>query len=149
MRHTTRQTVCVIASLATLAIPTADAVAAIQTSADAKATPKKIVVTKRFAGDAGYADRWGTVTVTITVKKTTAVKANGKKQVTRKLTDVASSYQVHTGRSEFIMSQALPMLRQEALAAQSANVQYISGATDTSMAFQQSLQAAILKALKA
>lgn len=144
-----RRTACVAASLATLAVPTADAVAAIHTTAVAKATPKKIVATKKFTGDAGYADRWGTVTVTITVKKTTTVKANGKKQVTRKLTALDSTYQVHTGRSEFIMSQALPMLRQEALAAQSANVQYISGATDTSTAFQQSLQAAILKALKA
>ena len=149
MRYRTRQTVCVIASLATLAVPTANAVAAIQSSADAKATPKKIVVTKKFTGNAAYADRWGTVTVTIAVRKTTTVKANGKKQVTRKLTALDSSYQVHTGRSEFIMSQALPMLRQEALAAQSANVQYISGATDTSMAFQESLQAAILKALRA
>ena len=143
-----KRTATVVASIATIAIPTANAVAAIQTSAAAKATTRKVVITKKLVGDAGTADRWGTVTVTITLKKTTTTKANGKKVVVRKMTALDSAYQVHTGRSEFIMNQALPMLRQEALAAQSANVQYISGATNTSEAFQQSLQSAILLALK-
>ena len=43
------------------------------------------------------------------------------------------------------MSQSLPYLRQEFLTAQSANVQSVSGATDTSQAFEQSLQSALLK----
>ena len=55
-------------------------------------------------------------------------------------------YPNHTDRSIFINQQALPYLKQEVLQAQSANVQLISGATDTSMAFVQSLQAAILQA---
>jgi uncharacterized protein with FMN-binding domain len=41
------------------------------------------------------------------------------------------------------MSQAIPLLRQEVLTAQSANVQMISHASDTSDAFLQSLQAAV------
>jgi uncharacterized protein with FMN-binding domain len=41
------------------------------------------------------------------------------------------------------------MLKSEALRAQSANVNLISGATDTSYGFAQSLQAAILKAKRA
>jgi uncharacterized protein with FMN-binding domain len=42
------------------------------------------------------------------------------------------------------------MLGQEVLQAQfSPNIQLISGATDTSYAFQQSLQAALLQARKA
>jgi uncharacterized protein with FMN-binding domain len=48
--------------------------------------------------------------------------------------------------SVYINSQAMPYLRQEAIQAQSANVDIVSGATDTSMAFQQSLAAALAQA---
>ena len=44
------------------------------------------------------------------------------------------------------MSQALPILRQEFLTAQSAKIQAVSGATLTSEAFVRSLQSALLKA---
>ena len=58
-------------------------------------------------------------------------------------------YPNHTDRSVYINSNALPLLKSEALRAQSANVNLISGATDTSYGFAQSLQAAILKAKRA
>lgn len=45
-----------------------------------------------------------------------------------------------------INRQALPMLRDEAISAQSANVDIISGATLTSRAFIQSLRGALKKA---
>lgn len=45
-----------------------------------------------------------------------------------------------------INGQALPYLRQEALSVQSANVDIVSGATDSSQAFQQSLGSALAKA---
>jgi uncharacterized protein with FMN-binding domain len=45
--------------------------------------------------------------------------------------------------SVMINQQAMPYLQQEAVTAQSANVQIISGATFTSQAFQQSLQSAL------
>lgn len=45
-----------------------------------------------------------------------------------------------------INQQAMPYLKQEAIQAQSSNVQVISGATFTSQAFQQSLQAALSQA---
>lgn len=48
--------------------------------------------------------------------------------------------------SVYINSQAIPYLKQEAIQAQSANVDIVSGATDTSMAFQQSLAAALAQA---
>jgi uncharacterized protein with FMN-binding domain len=106
--------------------------------------PKTVtkVVTKSYAGATVEADRWGTVQVTIVVRQTTRTTGK-KKAVTRKITDVRSTYAVHTDRSQFIMSEALPLLRQEVLSAQSANVQLISHATDTSYAFMQSLQAAV------
>jgi len=45
-----------------------------------------------------------------------------------------------------INSQAMPILKQQAIAAQSANVDGVSGATDTSMAFIQSLSDALNQA---
>ncbi len=45
-----------------------------------------------------------------------------------------------------INQQAMPYLQQEAISAQSANVQVISGATYTSQAFTQSLDAALTQA---
>lgn len=50
------------------------------------------------------------------------------------------------GTSIEINSQAMPYLTQEAIAAQNANVDIVSGATDSSMAFQQSLAAALSQA---
>ena len=46
----------------------------------------------------------------------------------------------------FISQQALPYLIQETIQAQSATIDMISGATFTSIAFQQSLQSALLQA---
>ena len=48
-----------------------------------------------------------------------------------------------SGHSVAISADAAPVLRQEALAAQSAHIDVVSGATYTSEAYQQSLQAAI------
>jgi uncharacterized protein with FMN-binding domain len=51
--------------------------------------------------------------------------------------------------SRQINSQAMPMLKTEALRAQSANVSGVSGASDTSQAFVQSLSDALAKAKNA
>ena len=48
--------------------------------------------------------------------------------------------------SIMINSQAMPYFKQEALAAQSANVNIVSGATDSSQAFIQSLSSALAQA---
>ncbi|MEP6639367.1 MAG: FMN-binding protein [Chloroflexota bacterium] len=47
------------------------------------------------------------------------------------------------GRSQRIASQAAPILRQEALTAQSAKIELLSGATYTSDAYARSLQSAL------
>jgi uncharacterized protein with FMN-binding domain len=52
----------------------------------------------------------------------------------------------HTDRSIFINQNALPTLIQEALQAQGSSINVVSGATDSSYAFQSSLQSAILQA---
>ncbi|MDE2144453.1 MAG: FMN-binding protein [Patescibacteria group bacterium] len=55
-------------------------------------------------------------------------------------------YPSDTGHSIYVSEVALPMLKQEAIQAQSANVDIVSGATETSGAFQQSLQSALSRA---
>jgi hypothetical protein len=46
-------------------------------------------------------------------------------------------------RSQYIDQQAIPLLEQQAMQAQSANIQGVSGASYTSAGFAQSLQAAL------
>ncbi|MFE7167764.1 FMN-binding protein [Streptomyces sp. NPDC057616] len=86
--------------------------------------------TKKVTGDT-VQTRWGPVQVRITVK-------NGK------LTDVtAVSYPTDNPRDQEINSFALPRLRSEALQAQSADIDTVSGATYTSDGYRQSLQSAL------
>src|SRR6266576_3170223 len=132
-----RKSITVLLTVAALALPIADATAATQAT-------KKIVVSKRFTGSVASVDRWGSLQVTIVVRKTTTITGT-KKKVTRRITAVSvPTYPNHTDRSVFINQNALPTLKAEALRAQSANINLVSGATDTSYGFAQSLQAAIL-----
>lgn len=86
--------------------------------------------TKTVTGDT-IQTRWGPVQVRVTLK-------NGK------ITDVtAVSYPSDNPRDQEINSYALPQLRREALAAQSARIDSVSGATYTSDGYQQSLQSAL------
>jgi uncharacterized protein with FMN-binding domain len=78
--------------------------------------------------------RWGPVQVRITV-------TNGK------LTDVtAVEYPNENPRDQEINSYAIPALNREALAAGSAKIDMISGATYTSQGYLESLQSALDKA---
>ena len=74
--------------------------------------------------------RYGDVEVQITV-------ANGK------ITAVDAIALPSGGRSGQISASAGPILASEALTAQSANIDTVSGATYTSQAYAQSLQAAL------
>ncbi|MEY9947628.1 FMN-binding protein [Kitasatospora sp. GAS1066B] len=60
-----------------------------------------------------------------------------------RLTDVTVLQQTSGGHSSQIDSYALPQLKSEALKAQSANIDAVSGATYTSDGYAQSLQAAL------
>jgi uncharacterized protein with FMN-binding domain len=135
-----RKAVTAFATAVAMGIPVADAVAAGE---------NVVTVTKRVTGPQAQASRWGYIQVTLIVKKTTTTVGT-KKTVKRKITGVnVPVYPNHTDRSVYINQQALPWLKQETLAAQfKGNVQLISGATDTSYAFEQSLQAALLAAKK-
>jgi hypothetical protein len=145
-----RRTAGALSIFAVLAFPlnaTARVAAATLTAA------KKKTVWKKVAGPEAQADRWGYVEVTLVVRKTTTTTGSGSSattKVTRKITGVpVPVYPDHTGRSVFISEQAIPLLIGEVLHAQmNPHIDLISGATYTSEAFIQSLQAAILEAKK-
>ena len=75
---------------------------------------------------------WGVLAVKITV-------SHGK------ITKVGLAYLNDGGnpRSQYIDQQSIPILEQETLRAQSANIQGVSGASYTSAGFAQSLQSAL------
>jgi uncharacterized protein with FMN-binding domain len=56
---------------------------------------------------------------------------------------IASLNDGGVARSEMIDQQSIPVLEQEAISAQSANIQGVSGASYTSTGFEQSLQSAL------
>lgn len=84
-----------------------------------------------FTGDP-YSMRYGTVQVKITVQ-------NGK------ITD-AVIVQAPSGSSDSYTQRVVPKLREQTIAAQSANIQGVSGASFTSYGWFQSLASAISKA---
>jgi uncharacterized protein with FMN-binding domain len=88
---------------------------------------------KLYTGKAYSAHQWGTVQVRIRV-------SGGR------IVNVGAVYPNHKPRSIKINTRAIPILKREVLKAQSANVQYVSGASDTSGAYKRSLQSAISKA---
>jgi FMN-binding protein len=75
--------------------------------------------------------RWGPVQVQVTIAQ-------------KRITDVqALIYPDGTGHDIAINAYALPILREQALAAQSAQIDGVSGATVTSDGYRESLQAAL------
>jgi len=84
-----------------------------------------------FTGDA-ISMRYGVVQVKITVQ-------NGK------ITD-AQAVKAPSGSNDRYTQMAVPRLRQQTIAAQSANIQGVSGASFTSYAWYQSLASAIAQA---
>ncbi|WP_427923589.1 FMN-binding protein [Streptomyces sp. cg40] len=94
------------------------------------ASGKAVAGTKTVTGDT-VQTRWGPVQVKITV-------TNGK------ITDVTAVQSPSDNpRDQEINSYALPQLKSEALAAQSAKIDTVSGATYTSDGYRQSLQSAL------
>jgi uncharacterized protein with FMN-binding domain len=106
---------------------------ATQAPATTPTTTAPSSATKTYDGNA-VDNRYGTVQVRITVqgKQVTAVDA------------IQMPYS--HARSQYISEQAGPYLQQEALQAQNANIDVVSGATVTSGSYIQSLQSALDKA---
>lgn len=103
-------------------------------------------ITTTVTGPSVPCHKWGPIVVALKIAKTTAT-VGGKKTVKIKILDVTVPViPDHTAKSKYINAQALPLLRMEVLQLQSANLQVISGATDTTVSYKQSLQAALLQA---
>jgi uncharacterized protein with FMN-binding domain len=101
-------------------------------AATATPTTTRTPSTHTYVGPA-VQDQFGAVQATITVTG-------------NKITKVQIAAPMDDQRSAFINSQAVPLLQSETLQAQSANVNVISGATETSDAYVQSLQGALQSA---
>jgi uncharacterized protein with FMN-binding domain len=100
-------------------------------------SPTRAATTKAASGlrdgtftGAGATERYGTITVSATI-------SGGR------LTNASASCGGCGGTSRSISSGAFPTLTQEALAAQSARIATVSGATYTSSAYRASLQSAL------
>lgn len=87
---------------------------------------------KRTAVGPGVNYNYGVVSVKVTV--------SGKKILS---VGIASINEGGNQRSIFIDQQSIPLLEQEVMQAQSANIQGVSGASFTSTGFDQSLQSAL------
>lgn len=99
-------------------------------TAAATETPATAGASGTYTGDA-VAIRWGVVQVQVTIE-------NGQ------LVDVtAVQLPTNDQHSAMISQQVEPILRSSAISAQSAEIDLVSGATYTSMAYAQSLQAAL------
>jgi uncharacterized protein with FMN-binding domain len=94
------------------------------------AVPPSTSATRIVDGPA-EANRYGTVQVQVTLSGSQIVDVQALQLPGAK------------AKSQQISNSAAPKLRQEALTAQSAQVHTISGATYTSIGYQQSLQAAL------
>jgi len=89
--------------------------------------------TRTVAGDSvNYS--WGVLAVSVTATGHRITKVG-----------IASLNDGGNPRSESIDQQSIPILEQQAMQAQSANIQGVSGASYTSAGFQQSLQSALSK----
>jgi hypothetical protein len=91
-----------------------------------------------LAGDTRTVDgpavnyNWGVLSVSVTVTGHKITKVS-----------IASLNDGGNPRSQFIDQQSIPILEQQAMQAQSANIQGVSGASYTSAGFEQSLQSAL------
>jgi uncharacterized protein with FMN-binding domain len=104
-------------------------------TAGSKASPTRAKAAAAFKNGtftgAGASERYGTITVTITI-------SGGR------LTNASATCSGCNGTSRSISGGAFPTLRKEALAAQSARgVNTVTGATYTSSAYRTSLQSAL------
>lgn len=115
--------------------------AAVQPGSAASASAPGSLASPSSAAPAGGAQtatgpavtyNWGVISVKVTVSGST-------------ITNVATASLDYRGNphSQNLDQQAIPLLEQQALQAQSANIQGVSGASYTSAGFQKSLQGAL------
>ncbi len=113
-------------TVATASAPAANATGA-GSATDASASPQS---SGTYTGTA-VSTRWGPVQVQVTVQDGKITKAQ------------AVQYPKSNSRDQQINAYAIPVLNQEAVQQQSADIDTVSGATVTSDGYLQSLQSAI------
>jgi uncharacterized protein with FMN-binding domain len=116
-----------VALVLLLAFRTPDQLGAVSSSRN---TALASITAERTITGPTISTRWGPVQVQVTV-------ASGR------ITDITALQLPTGGRSGRISQQCEPTLRSQALAAQSASIDGVSGATYTSIAYARSLQAAL------
>ena len=142
-----RKTITSLTAAWVLAFPVLSAWGAVQSPK--ATTPKKIVTTTTTVpGPSGECKRWGPLQVRIKIRKTTTTIGTTRKVAVKILAIDFPIVSHATFKTRYINEQALPLLVEEVMEIQNANVETISGATDTTVAFKTSLQAAILQAKK-
>ena len=119
------------ATAAATTSPTATAEATTAAATTAPATNSKTSINGTFTGPSVFVN-YGNVQVKITV-------VNGR------ITD-AMAVKAPSGRNDRWTNMAVPILKQQTLAAQSANIQGASGASYTSYGWYTSLQGALAQA---
>lgn len=122
-------------SVATGAPPSpAPSTSTVPSSASSAAPPTTVPSTSRTASGVAVNYSWGVLSVSVT--------ATGRR-ITK--VGIASIDDGGNPRSQSIDQQSIPLLEQQAMQAQNANIQGVSGASYTSAGFQQSLQSALTK----
>ncbi len=137
-----RKTLTVLLAAVTLGASAANAATAFAQTG-ATASTKKKVVTRKVKGQSFEADRWGTVTVVVTIRTTTTAGSK-KTTVTLHRPRRQRTRTTPTARNTSCPSRCRTSAR-SSCRRRSANVQTVSGATYTSQAFVQSLQSALAK----
>ena len=150
-----RKSVTTAFCVAVLFAQTGSALAFVR-AAKSNTTIKKKIVTNVTVdgpvvkcGSSYNSGQWGFMEVQIKVTKTETT-VNGKPSVSIKINSVSwPTFPNHTPRSIYINAQALPLLQAETLQLQASaatKLVLISGATDTTVSWRASLQAALAKA---
>jgi len=132
-----RRLLTLVGLVVVLAFPSMNAWAAVRAK-----TSK--TVTKTVVGTTVICKKWGPIQVKLKVAQTIV---KGKVKI-RILEVTEPIWPQHTVKSVFINTRALPLLEQEVLQLQGAKLETISGATDVSVSFMSSLQAALISAAK-
>ena len=130
-RISARRSLLTLTMAATIAVPLSTA--AIPAHAASRASIVSLAASRTYNGSVQQMDRWGPIEASIVVSN-------------KKITRVIVSATAHTGRSVQIQNAAIPLLKSETLKAQSANIDLLSRATDTSTAYVASLTDAVKRA---
>ncbi len=132
-----RRLLTIVGCIVVLALPSTNAWAAAR-----QKTAKS--VTKTVLGSTVICKKWGPLQVQL---KFTRTIVNGKVKI--KILQVTEpTWPQHTTKSVFINQKALPLLEQQVIQLQTWKIETISGATDVTVSFKLSLQAALIAAAK-